>query len=58
MNDFVKVKFGVSVEKMYSGWWSFGVCFSHSRPETYVYINLFKWTISIGWLDCTRGVTE
>ena len=50
MDEFVKVKFGVRVEKMSSGWWSFGVCFSHYGPETYMYIKLFRWSISIGRL--------
>ena len=43
-----KVKFGVKIDKLWPGMWSFGVCFSHSGAETYLFINLFKWTISIG----------
>lgn len=43
-----KLKWGFEIKKMYEGTWSFGICLSHSVEETYVYINLFKWTISIG----------
>ena len=43
-----KLKWRFVTEKMYDGQWSFGVCLSHSVEETYVYINLFKWSISIG----------
>lgn len=46
-----KTKFGIKIDKMYKGWWSFGVCVSHADTETYLFINLFKWSISIGWLD-------
>lgn len=45
-----KVKFGVIVDKMEKDYWGFGMCFSHCYDETYIYINLFKWTISIGKL--------
>lgn len=44
-----KLQFGISVEKIWEGSWSIGCCLSHSFDgETYLYINLFKWTISIG----------
>lgn len=43
-----KIKWGFEIEKMPDGHWSFGICLSHFVEETYVYINLFKWTISIG----------
>lgn len=44
-----KLKFGILVEKVWEGSWSFGICLSHSFDgETYLFINLFKWTISIG----------
>ena len=44
-----KLKFGVVVEKVWEGSWSFGMCLSHSFDgQTYLFINLFKWTISIG----------
>lgn len=43
-----KIKFGIKIEKMWEGWWSFGICLSHSEDETYILINLFKWSVSIG----------
>jgi len=43
-------KFQIKIDKCYKGWWSFGICFSHAWEETYLFINLFKWSISIGWL--------
>lgn len=43
-----KTKFRIVVEKMYKHQWSFGVCISHSETETYLFINLFRRTISIG----------
>ena len=30
--------------------WSIGLCLSHWHDETYLYINLLKWSISIGFL--------
>lgn len=50
MGEITKTKFGVKVDKLWSGRWSFGICFSHDKPETYIFINLFKWTITIGML--------
>lgn len=49
-----KIKFRVKVEKMWKGWWSFGICLSHSDDETYLFINLFKWNVAIGKL-CEDG---
>lgn len=41
--------FGIKLDKMSKGWWSFGVCISHSPlGETYLFINLFKCSIAIG----------
>lgn len=37
-----KTKFGIKIDKMYKGWWSFGVCVSHADTETYLFINFFK----------------
>jgi hypothetical protein len=34
----------VTGEKM----WSIGCCLSHWDTETYLYVNLFKWTLTIG----------
>lgn len=43
-------KFGIKVDTMHEQSWSFGICLSHEFNETYVFINFFKWSISIGWL--------
>ena len=49
MGDY-KVKFVISVEKLPDHWWSFGICLYHTDDKTYIFINLFKWSISIGKL--------
>ena len=43
-----KLVFGIKVEKLWESQWSFGACLSHFCEETYLYINLFKYSISIG----------
>lgn len=43
-----KAVWGAKVEEMIGDSWSFGVCLSHWGEETYIFINLFKWSISIG----------
>lgn len=43
-----EVRWGVKIDKMMSESWSFGICLSHWKEETYVFINFFKWSISIG----------
>ena len=44
-----KLVFGIAIEKMFEGDWSVGICLSHSFDgQTYIFINLFKWSISIG----------
>lgn len=43
-------KFGIRVDKQLSHGWSFGICFSHSFGETYLFINFAKWSIAIGRL--------
>jgi hypothetical protein len=50
MVDFDKVKFGIKIDEHSDGVWSFGTCLSHYFDETYLYINLFKYTVSIGFL--------
>lgn len=46
-----KTKFGIAKEAKYpKGIWSFGICLSHYREETYIFINFFRWSISIGKL--------
>lgn len=42
------VGWGVNIETMMDGQWSLGICLSHWIDETYLFINLFKWTITIG----------
>ena len=49
MNE-LKVKWGIQIDKLYKNQWSFGICISHQEEETYLFINLFKWSISIGKL--------
>lgn len=57
MEDNTKNYFGVHVDKIERGF-SFGICFTHDVyfNETYLYINLFKWSISIGLLN--KPVTD
>lgn len=43
-------KFRVKVDSIIKEAWSIGLCLSHWYDETYLYINLFKWSISIGFL--------
>lgn len=45
-----KAKFGIKIDKFDKGVWSFGICLSHFLDETYIYINLFNWSISVGKL--------
>ena len=45
-----KAKFKVDIFKNCKGMWSFGIGLSHHFGETYVYINFFRWSISIGKL--------
>lgn len=42
------LKWGIKARKQPEGMWSFGLALSHWKPETYLYINLFKWSIHIG----------
>ena len=48
-------KFGISAEKIDEGV-SLGACISYDKytKECYLYINLFKWCICIGWLTFER----
>ena len=50
MNDKPDYHFGISVDRMFEGAWSFGSCISHSFGQTYLFISFAIWTISIGWL--------
>lgn len=51
MNSRKRTKFGIKIDKMWDGWWSFGMCLSHSLNETYLFINLIKISVSIGFLE-------
>ena len=48
-------RFGIRVDKIDMGL-SLGVCISYDKyaKECYLFINLFKWGISIGWLTFER----
>ena len=50
MYDKSNYAFRIKVDKIAVDDWSIGSCFSHSFGETYLFINFFKWSISIGWL--------
>lgn len=43
-----ETKFGISIEKLDKSQWSFCIGLSHWVNETYLFINLFRWSISIG----------
>jgi hypothetical protein len=43
-----KLRFGITFATMEKNMWSLGVALSHSYDETYLYINIFKLSISIG----------
>lgn len=49
MND-SEVKFRIKTYKNPSNTWSFCIGLSHFVGETYLYINFFRWSISIGFL--------
>lgn len=50
MSEICKTKFQIAVAKQPEGWWNFGICLAHDTVETYIFINFFKWSISIGKL--------
>ena len=43
-----KARFGIDFVKHSSGMWSFGICFSHFDEETYIYVNFYRYSVSIG----------
>ena len=43
-----KTKFCIEIEKFDKDRWSFCLGLSHWEHETYLYINLFRWCITIG----------
>lgn len=48
-------RFGIKVDEIDRGL-SFGVCISYDKyaKECYLFINFFKWCVSIGWLTFVR----
>ena len=50
MNEKIRYGFGVEVNKLDKGTWSFGSGISHGAHQTYLFINFIKWNIFIGWL--------
>ena len=50
-------RFGIRVDKIEQGL-SFGACISYDKymKECYLFINLIKWCVSIGWLTFERKV--
>ena len=52
-------RFGIKVDEI-NGGLSFGACISYDKygKECYLFINLFKWGISIGWLTFERKREE
>ncbi len=44
-------KFGIMIDKIGEGQWSFGINFSRDDKELYLYINFYKWSIVIGKLN-------
>ena len=50
MNERSGVRFRIKIDKYSSDLWNFSIGLSHFVDETYLYINFFKWAISIGYL--------
>ena len=50
MGEHNGVRFRIKTDKHPNGMWSFGICLSHFDDETYLYVNFFKWCVSIGYL--------
>lgn len=48
-------RFGIKVDEIDRGL-SFGICISYDKyaKECYLFINFFKWCVSIGWLTFVR----
>ena len=43
-----KIKFGIDITKNDRGIWSFGVCLPRYEEETYIFVNFYRYSISIG----------
>lgn len=50
MNECIGTKFRIKTIKNPKDMWSFSIGLSHFLDETYLCINFFRWTISIGYL--------
>ena len=44
------VKFSIMTDTQPEGFWCFGMGLSHMGKETYVYVNFFRWYVSIGFM--------
>ena len=44
------LRFKIKTDKHPKDMWSFCIGLSHFVDETYLYINFFRWSISIGYL--------
>lgn len=50
MNEHSGLKLGLKVIKNPKEMWSVSIGLSHFVDETYLHINFFRWSISIGYL--------
>lgn len=49
-----ELRFGIKLDPVWEKCWSFGICFSHQFEETYLFINFFKWSVSIGRMNLEK----
>ena len=50
MGEHNGVRFRIKTDKYPNDMWSFSIGLSHFTDETYLYVNLFRWSVSIGYL--------
>lgn len=50
MGEYNGLRFRIKIGKYSNNMWSFCIGLSHFVNEIYLYINFFKWSISIGYL--------
>ena len=50
MGEHNGTRFRIKTDKYPNDMWSFSIGLSHFTDETYLHINLFKWSVSIGYL--------
>lgn len=55
MREGQKGKFGIVVDREWDGNFQLGTVFNHTELETYLSLFLFKWIISIGFIDRYEG---